>query len=119
MYILTLKDLMQTTFKCLKKKRFSIFTFTKNINDCIYRFLKNVVCMKSFNVNASGTISLVCPIVLRKYDFNSQRVLNYHLAVDDVAKMDAKIFASCGNWGRKVKRSCLNKTFNKLNAVST
>ena len=32
---LTLKEPMQTTFKGLKKKRFSIFSFSKNIDDSI------------------------------------------------------------------------------------
>ena len=35
MYRLTLKEPMQTTFQGLKKKRFSIFSFSKNIDDSI------------------------------------------------------------------------------------
>ena len=30
-------------FKCLKKRKFTIFSFSKNINDSIHRFLKNAV----------------------------------------------------------------------------
>ena len=40
-------------FKSLKKKGFSIF-FPKNFNDSIHRFLKNVVFIRSFNVNCSA-----------------------------------------------------------------
>ena len=41
--------------------------------------------------------SLACPTVLRKNDFNHQRVLNDLSAVDEVAGMDAKIFGICDN----------------------
>ena len=63
-------------------------------------------------------LSLACPIVLRKSDFNRRRALNDLSAVDEVAGMDAKILAICDNWGRKVKSFYLNKTFTKSNAVS-
>ena len=38
-------------------------------------------------------LSLVCPIVLHKNDFNRRRVLNDLSVVDKVAGMDAKILA--------------------------
>lgn len=38
-------------------------------------------------------LSLACPIVLRKNDFNRSRVLNDFSAVDKLAEMGAKIFA--------------------------
>ena len=62
-------------------------------------------------------LSLACPIVLRINDFNRRRVLNNLSAVDEDG-MDAKIFAICDNWGRKVKSLCLNKLFTKSDAVS-
>ena len=36
-------------------KRFTIFSFSKNINNSIHRYLKNAVYIRSFNVNYSDT----------------------------------------------------------------
>ena len=36
-------------------KSFTIFSFSKNINNSINRYLKNAVCIRSFNVNYSDT----------------------------------------------------------------
>ena len=70
-------------FKCLlKKKRFTIYYFSKNINDSVHGFLKNAVCIRSFNINHSITLSLLCPTVLRKYvntfKARSQTFVNKH-----------------------------------------
>ena len=67
--------------KCLlKKKRFTTFSFSKNNNDSIYRFLKNAVYIRFFNVNYSSTLSLFCPTKLRKYNLrkcvNTFKVIN-------------------------------------------
>ena len=56
--------------------------------------------------------------MLRKNDFNRRRVLNDLSDVDEVAGMDARIFAICDNWGRKVKSLYLKKIFTKSDAVS-
>ena len=102
-----------------KEKIRDFFLSSENINDSIYRFLKNAVCVRSFNVNYSDTTydNYVCPTVLGKYDFNRRRVLNGLSAVDEVAGMDAKTFAICDNCGGKVKSLCLNKTFTKIDVV--
>ena len=55
-------------FKCFKKKRFIIFYFSNNINDFIHRLLNNAVYIRFFDVNQAILLSLVRPIVLRKYD---------------------------------------------------
>ena len=51
-----------------KKEKVHYFFFFKNINDSIHRFLKNAVCIRSFNVNYSNiNHSCLPPPVLLKY----------------------------------------------------
>ena len=58
-------------FKCLKRKRFTIFLFFQkknDINDSMHQFQKNTVCVRTFNVNhVAILLSLVCLTVLRRY----------------------------------------------------
>ena len=51
-----------------KRKNSQYFSFSKKINYSIHRFLKNVVCMRSFNVNYSNTQSCLshCPVCFCK-----------------------------------------------------
>ena len=97
----------------LKKGKIRDFSFSRNISDSIHRFLKNAVRIRLQTFIRPILLSLVCPIVLHKYDFNSRRVLNDLFTVDKVARMEAKIFAICDNYGRKVKGLYLNETFTK------
>ena len=40
------------------RKRFTIFSFSKNINNSIHWYLKNVVCIRFFNINYSDTTQM-------------------------------------------------------------
>ena len=53
--------------KCLRKKRFTIYSFSKNINDSIHQFLKNAVCIKPLMLIIAAIASRVCSTVLSKY----------------------------------------------------
>ena len=49
-------------------KRFTIISFSKNINNSIHRFLKNAICKRSSNGNYSNAPGLLCRTVLHKQD---------------------------------------------------
>ena len=53
--------------KCLRKKRFTICSFSKNINDSIHQFLKNAVCIRPLMLIIAAIASRVCSTVLSKY----------------------------------------------------
>ena len=56
--------------------------------------------------------------MLRKYDFNRRRV--HDLGTCGRSSWNGcRNFAICDNWGRKVKKLCISKTFTKSDAVST
>ena len=44
-------NILKNWLKNLKKKIFTTFSFSRNINESIHRFLKNAVCTRQLNVN--------------------------------------------------------------------
>ena len=72
---------------------------------------------KIFKVNYSDTAQSSLSHCATYIRFLPSRLLSDLSAVDEVAGMDAKVFAICDNCGRKVKSSWFDKTFAKLELV--
>ena len=106
--------ILNLRFKCTKKKRSTTFSFSKNSSDSIYQFLKNRVCIRSFNVNYCDTAQSC----LSKYDFNRRRLPSILPSVDKAGMDAVKTFAICENCGRKIKRLHLDKKITKSEAIS-